>query len=124
MKPTDKKFLTRPEAAAYLGVSKQWMATNAKKGRGPKFKIVGRRAMYALADLDEYWKSLDYKYRTDGVKDPTPAPTPTVKKKTLPATLPTPPPAPEPPKDGVPGVLTEDQDQVVILKIIKGKLKL
>ena len=44
-------FLTRVEAAAYLRCSVPTMDRWARLGTGPRFRMVGRRALYALSDL-------------------------------------------------------------------------
>lgn len=49
-------FLTRQEAAAYLRCSVPTMERWARLGTGPKFRLVGRRALYTLPDLREFAK--------------------------------------------------------------------
>ena len=44
-------FLTRFEAAEYLRCSVPTMDRWARIGTGPRFRMVGRRALYALSDL-------------------------------------------------------------------------
>jgi hypothetical protein len=49
-------FFTRSEAAAYLRSSVPTLARWAQTGAGPKFRLVGGRALYALRDLREFAK--------------------------------------------------------------------
>jgi excisionase family DNA binding protein len=49
-------FLTRQEAAAYLRCSVPTMERWARLGTGPKFRLIGRRALYALPDLRDFAK--------------------------------------------------------------------
>ena len=44
-------FLTRVEAAAYLRCSVPTMDRWARLGTGPRFRMIGRRALYALSAL-------------------------------------------------------------------------
>jgi len=44
-------FLTRREAAAYLRRSVPTMEKWAKNGIGPRFTVVGGKALYSLAEL-------------------------------------------------------------------------
>lgn len=47
-------YLTREEAAAYLGVSSGTLARWASNGEGPTFLKVGRRTKYLSRDLDAF----------------------------------------------------------------------
>jgi excisionase family DNA binding protein len=49
-------FLTRQEAAAYLRCSIPTMERWARHGTGPKFRMIGRRALYALRDIRDFAK--------------------------------------------------------------------
>lgn len=44
-------FFTRTEAAEYLRCSVPTLDRWARLGTGPRFRLVGRRALYALSDL-------------------------------------------------------------------------
>ncbi len=54
------RLLTRLEAAAWLGVSKQYLAALAMKAEGPKFKVIGRKAMYHMDDVKTWWAAQSY----------------------------------------------------------------
>lgn len=47
----DETFFTRREAAAYLRCSIERLEKLAQKGEAPRFKRVGRKALYPLAEL-------------------------------------------------------------------------
>ncbi len=47
-------MFSRPEAAAYLGVSVSTMARWAHQKTGPSFKRAGRKTRYLRADLDAF----------------------------------------------------------------------
>jgi excisionase family DNA binding protein len=47
-------FLTRPEAAAYLGVSVSTLARWACLRENVRYHRVGRRALYSRSDLDSF----------------------------------------------------------------------
>lgn len=47
-------YLSRMEAAHYLGVSGSTLARWAMLGEGPRFHKVGGKARYKIADLDTY----------------------------------------------------------------------
>ncbi len=50
-----RRFLTEPEAAAYLRVSRSFLAKKrCTGGGGPRFTKLGRRVVYDLGDLDEF----------------------------------------------------------------------
>lgn len=52
---TDADILyTRAEAAQYLRKSVPTLERWAALGTGPRFRMVGRRALYALRDLREF----------------------------------------------------------------------
>ena len=51
------EFLTRDEAADYLGVSVPTMARWASRNLGPSFYKVGRRTKYRPQDLDVFIES-------------------------------------------------------------------
>ena len=54
---TDERLLTRPEAAAYIGVSTGTLTVWASTGRySLPYIRVGRRAMYRRSDLDAWLK--------------------------------------------------------------------
>ncbi len=59
MQGNQRKFLTRPSAAAYLteiGVptSKNTLQKLATTGGGPAYQIFGNRALYTVEDLDAW----------------------------------------------------------------------
>ena len=47
-------FLSRPEAAAYLGVSISTMARWAHQKKGPRYKRAGRKTRYLKEDLNDF----------------------------------------------------------------------
>jgi len=56
---TSREFLTRPEAAEYLGarglpISKLTLQKYATVGGGPLYRIFGIRALYTRDDLDAW----------------------------------------------------------------------
>jgi Helix-turn-helix domain len=54
-KAIPEKFLSALEAANYLGLKPQTLATLRWAGRGPKFYRIGSRAIrYTLHDLNDY----------------------------------------------------------------------
>lgn len=50
----DQQLFTRSEAAAYMRLSPQTLATWASRGVGPTFLRVGRAVRYRLSDLNVY----------------------------------------------------------------------
>ena len=58
--PLTDRLLTRPEAAAVLGVAPHTLANWASAGRGPRMCRVGARAArYRLSDLTAYMEGLE-----------------------------------------------------------------
>jgi excisionase family DNA binding protein len=57
--PPDR-LVTRLEAAVWLGVSKQFLAALAMKNEGPKYKVIGKKAMYHLDDVKAWWQAQSY----------------------------------------------------------------
>lgn len=56
---TARRFLTRAEAASYLGYSPRTLANLASKGIGPRFAkptapARGAKTLYDIADLDRW----------------------------------------------------------------------
>ena len=47
-------LLTRKEAAAYLGVSRSWLARRKPGMDGPKLLRLGGKVLYRLQDLNDY----------------------------------------------------------------------
>lgn len=47
-------YMTTPEAAAYLSLSKQWLEISRHKGDGPPYIKLGRAVRYSRADLDDW----------------------------------------------------------------------
>ncbi|GGA69080.1 hypothetical protein GCM10011521_04110 [Arenimonas soli] len=48
--------LSEREAAAYLGVrSERTLQDWRQRGVGPAYAKLGRRVLYSVADLDDYW---------------------------------------------------------------------
>ena len=47
-------MFSRPEAAAYLGVSTSTMARWAHQKAGPAYKRAGRKTRYLKTDLDSF----------------------------------------------------------------------
>ncbi|MDD2742147.1 MAG: hypothetical protein PHV02_07730 [Rhodocyclaceae bacterium] len=60
MQTQQKKFLTRAESANYLTnergapTAKTTLQKYATTGGGPKYQVFGNRALYQVADLDEW----------------------------------------------------------------------
>lgn len=59
-KEVPDRLMTRLEAAAWLGVSKQYLAALASQGEGPKYKVLGRKAMYMASDVKAWWEAQAY----------------------------------------------------------------
>lgn len=53
-RPQNRYLLTRAEAADYLGVSVSTLAHWPAQGKGPRQRVIGRRAYYHVADLDAW----------------------------------------------------------------------
>lgn len=51
---TDRVYLSRPQAAQYLGLSPKTLEVRALRGGGPSFSKLGRRVVYSRADLDAW----------------------------------------------------------------------
>jgi hypothetical protein len=49
--------LDRSQAADYLGIARQTLATWAMLGRGPAYHKLGRKVVYLRRDLDDYIRS-------------------------------------------------------------------
>ena len=47
-------FLTRPELAERWRVTTHALHNLASRGQGPRYRLIGRRALYALADIETY----------------------------------------------------------------------
>lgn len=47
----NREYLNAEEAADFVGLSKQQLDIHRMKGGGPAFHKVGRRVLYAVADL-------------------------------------------------------------------------
>jgi predicted DNA-binding transcriptional regulator AlpA len=54
MAASGRRLVTEPEAAAYLRVSRSFLAKKRCTGGGPRFCKIGRRVLYDIADLDAY----------------------------------------------------------------------
>jgi excisionase family DNA binding protein len=48
------KYLHTESAASYLGLSKSTLEKSRISGNGPPFRKLGRRVLYAIADLDAW----------------------------------------------------------------------
>jgi hypothetical protein len=59
--PIQHRLLTRRQVAEMFGVTKQYLAKLAMRGEGPRFKIIGKQAMYMLEDVNAWWESLEYR---------------------------------------------------------------
>ena len=53
-----REYLPVEGAAAFLGLSKQQLDLWRMKGGGPAFHKVGRKVLYAVADLREFMNGL------------------------------------------------------------------
>jgi predicted DNA-binding transcriptional regulator AlpA len=51
---TPRRYVTVPEAAAHLGVSKSWLDKSRLRGDGPAFIRIGGNVRYRLEDLDAF----------------------------------------------------------------------
>ncbi|MBO6763456.1 AlpA family transcriptional regulator [Maricaulis sp.] len=51
----DSRYLDADKAAAYLGVSQGYLNKLRTTGGGPVFVKVGRRVVYDVADLDQWF---------------------------------------------------------------------
>jgi hypothetical protein len=47
-------FLTRPELASRWRVTPHSLDNLASRGQGPRYRLIGRRALYALEDVLSY----------------------------------------------------------------------
>lgn len=57
MQGSGTQYLTRKEAARYLGVSRRSLDNWATRGEGPRFFKVGRAARYRVSDLERWIES-------------------------------------------------------------------
>src|ERR1700737_3685949 len=57
------RFLRTPEAARFLGISTRTLEKHRSYGTGPKYRKIGGRVIYALADL-KAWADLGIKSST------------------------------------------------------------
>ena len=53
----NSEYLTTPQAAAYLNVSKQWLDISRHKGYGPPHIKLARMVRYAVDDLKQFMQS-------------------------------------------------------------------
>ena len=51
-RPADKNYLTRAEAAQFLGLSESSLAHWSCHGKGPELRMVGRKSFYHLHELN------------------------------------------------------------------------
>ena len=58
---TDKKWLLRKEAAAYLGLSVSALAHMACEMRGPRYFRSGKYTRYLVEDLDKWAKEQEFR---------------------------------------------------------------
>jgi hypothetical protein len=49
-----EKFLTRPEVAERWRVTPHALDNLATRGQGPRYRRIGRQALYALEDIETY----------------------------------------------------------------------
>jgi predicted DNA-binding transcriptional regulator AlpA len=49
---TPSRYLRTPEAGHYLGLSGRTLEKHRTYGTGPRYRKIGGRVIYALADLD------------------------------------------------------------------------
>lgn len=54
MQGNGSRYLTRREAAQYLGVSRRSLDNWATRGEGPRFFKIGRAARYRVSDLESW----------------------------------------------------------------------
>lgn len=54
---TAKPIITEVEAAPYVGMSRAWLRTARRQGRGPAYIRDGRAIRYRIADLDAYLRA-------------------------------------------------------------------
>ena len=64
--PIVPRFLKTPDAAVHLGLSARTLEKHRCYGTGPRFHRLGRRIVYAVADLDA-WAAIGRKMSN---KDP------------------------------------------------------
>ena len=60
-----QRYLTNDEAADYLRLSPRTLEKQRVFGSGPKFRKFGRRAMYAVADLDAWAAERSFETTSD-----------------------------------------------------------
>lgn len=58
-KKTVEEWLSREEAAEYIGLSIYWLHKHASTGRGPEYIRIGRKSWYRRKDLDTWLKSVE-----------------------------------------------------------------
>lgn len=51
---TNRVYLSRSQAAQYLGLSPKTLEVRAHRGGGPAFSKIGKRVIYSRADLDAW----------------------------------------------------------------------
>ena len=67
MKANIVEYMTTREAAAYLGVPRQWLEIGRSKGYGPPFTKVEGIVRYKAAEVDRWM--LDHQRNTLKVED-------------------------------------------------------
>lgn len=54
MNPVPNRYLRTPEAGRYLGLSGRTLEKHRTFGTGPKYRKIGGRVVYAVADLEAW----------------------------------------------------------------------
>jgi len=60
-----QRYLTNDEAAEYLRLSPRTLEKQRVIGGGPRFRKLGRRVMYAVADLDAWAADRSFETTSD-----------------------------------------------------------
>jgi predicted DNA-binding transcriptional regulator AlpA len=63
-----RRMLSRPEAAAYCGLSVSYLAKCAVYGGGPRYAKIGRRCAYDVRDLDLWLSSQKISSSSEGAR--------------------------------------------------------
>ena len=73
MHPAEYRNISAPEAAQYLGISASTLSKLRVFGGGPKFHKLGRRVVYAVDDLDAWFRERQRSSTSDSGKTVRPA---------------------------------------------------
>lgn len=69
MNTTFPEYLTTPQAAEYVGMSRQWFDIARVKGDGPPFVKIGRAVRYHRPTLDKWLKARERNHTVEGASE-------------------------------------------------------